>query len=134
MEEIIDNFIPVGIFIVFGLAIPLAIMFIVKQLSPRSKSPVKFTTYESGSVPTGSANMMFNVEYYAYAILFVLFDVELLFLYPWVTVYMNDSVAASDFSTGFSTGFSILAILVFVIVVLLGLIYEWKKGVLQWVR
>jgi NADH:ubiquinone oxidoreductase subunit 3 (subunit A) len=130
MEEIIDNFIPVAIFLVFGLVIPLAIMFIVKQLSPRSKSPVKFTTYESGSVPTGSANMMFNVEYYAYAILFVLFDVELLFLYPWVTVYVNDAVT----TPGFSTGFSILAMVVFVVVVLLGLLYEWKKGVLQWVR
>lgn len=130
MEEIIDNFIPVAIFLVFGLVIPLVIMFIVKQLSPRSKSPVKFTTYESGSVPTGSANMMFNVEYYAYAILFVLFDVELLFLYPWVTVYMNDAVT----TPGFSTGFSILAMVVFVVVVLLGLLYEWKKGVLQWVR
>jgi NADH:ubiquinone oxidoreductase subunit 3 (subunit A) len=130
MEEIIDNFIPVGIFIVFGLVIPLAIMFIVKQLSPRSKSPVKFTTYESGSVPTGSANMMFNVEYYAYAILFVLFDVELLFLYPWVTVYVNDAVT----TPGFTTGFSIIAVVVFMVVVLLGLIYEWKKGVLQWVR
>ena len=130
MEQIIDNFIPVGIFIVFGLAIPLTIMFIVKQLSPRSRSPVKFTTYESGSVPSGSANMMFNVEYYAYAILFVLFDVELLFLYPWVTVYMNKAVN----TPGFSTEFSILAIVVFVIIVLLGLMYEWKKGVLQWVR
>ena len=130
MAEIIDNFIPVAIFIVFGLVIPLAIMFIVKQISPRSKTLAKFTTYESGSVPTGSANMMFNVEYYAYAILFVLFDVELLFLYPWVTVYVNDSVT----TPGFTTGFSILAMVLFMIVVLLGLIYEWKKGVLEWVR
>ena len=130
MAEIIDNFIPVAIFIVFGLVIPLAIMFIVKQISPRSKKLAKFTTYESGSVPSGSANMMFNVEYYAYAILFVLFDVELLFLYPWVTVYVNDSVT----TPGFTTGFSILAMVLFMIVVLLGLIYEWKKGVLEWVR
>lgn len=132
MAEIIDNFIPVAIFIVFGLVIPLAIMFIVKQISPRSKNPVKFTTYESGSVPTGSANMMFNVEYYAYAILFVLFDVELLFLYPWVTVYVNEAVITN--TPGFTTGFSILAMVLFMIVVLLGLVYEWKKGVLEWVR
>ncbi len=132
MEEIIDNFIPVAIFILFGLVIPLAIMFIVKQLSPRSKNIIKFTTYESGSVPSGSANMMFNVEYYAYAILFVLFDVELLFLYPWVTVYVNETVIAT--TPGFTTGFSILAMVLFMIVVLLGLIYEWKKGVLEWVR
>ncbi len=130
--ETIDTFIPVAIFLMFGLVIPLVIMFLVKQLSPRSTNPIKFTTYESGSVPTGSANMMFNVEYYAYAILFVLFDVELLFLYPWVTVYVNDVVIAT--TPGFTTGFSILAMVLFMIVVLLGLVYEWKKGVLQWVR
>jgi len=130
--ETIDTFIPVVVFLIFGFVIPLVIMFLVKQLSPRSTSPIKFTTYESGSVPTGSANMMFNVEYYAYAILFVLFDVELLFLYPWVTVYVNDTVIAN--TPGFTTGFSILAMVLFMIVVLLGLVYEWKKGVLQWVR
>jgi NADH:ubiquinone oxidoreductase subunit 3 (subunit A) len=130
--EIIDTFIPVAIFLIFGFMIPLVIMFLVKQLSPRSTNPIKFTTYESGSVPTGSANMMFNVEYYAYAILFVLFDVELLFLYPWVTVYMNDTVIAT--TPGFTTGFSVFAMVFFIVVVLLGLVYEWKKGVLQWVR
>ncbi|MCK4937183.1 MAG: NADH-quinone oxidoreductase subunit A [Methanosarcinales archaeon] len=130
--EIIDTFIPVAIFLIFGLVIPLAIMFIVKQLSPRSKSPVKFTTYESGSVPSGSANIMFNVEYYAYAILFVLFDVELLFLYPWVTVYMNDVVLNNV--PNFTTIFSVFAMAFFMVVVLLGLVYEWKKGVLNWVK
>ncbi|MCK4928504.1 MAG: NADH-quinone oxidoreductase subunit A [Methanosarcinales archaeon] len=130
--EIIDTFIPVAIFALFGLVIPLVIMFIVKQISPRSKSLAKFTTYESGSVPTGSANVMFNVEYYAYAILFVLFDVEILFLYPWVTVYVNDVVMNNV--PGFSIGFSVFAMALFMIVVLLGLIYEWKKGVLEWVK
>ncbi|MCL7414633.1 MAG: NADH-quinone oxidoreductase subunit A [ANME-2 cluster archaeon] len=130
--EIIDTFIPVAIFLLFGLAIPLVIMFLVKQLSPRSKSPVKFTTYESGSVPTGSSKIMFNVEYYAYAILFVLFDVELLFLYPWVTVYVNDVVLNNV--ENFTTSFSVFAMALFMVVVLLGLLYEWKKGVLQWVK
>ncbi|MCG7849399.1 MAG: NADH-quinone oxidoreductase subunit A [ANME-2 cluster archaeon] len=130
--EIIDTFIPVAIFLIFGLVIPLAIMFIVKQLSPRSKSLAKFTTYESGSVPTGSANIMFNVEYYALAILFVLFDVELLFLYPWVTVYVNDTVKNAIF--GFSTGLAVIEMFMFLLVMFLGYVYAWKKGVLQWVK
>ncbi|MBE0523856.1 MAG: NADH-quinone oxidoreductase subunit A [Methanosarcinales archaeon] len=127
---IIDNFIPVAIFLVFGLVIPLAIMFIVKQLSPRSNSLTKYTTYESGSVPTGSANIMFNVEYYALAILFVLFDVEVLFLYPWVTVYVNDAVNIPSFSTGLA----LVEMFLFLFVVFLGYVYAWKKGVLQWVK
>lgn len=130
MEEIIDNFIPVAIFLLFGIVIPLVIMFIVKQLSPRSKSPAKFTTYESGSVPTGSANIMFNVEYYAYAILFVLFDIEILFLYPWVTVYVNKVVDVA----GFNTGLAVFEMFVFLVVVFLGYIYAWKKGALQWMN
>jgi NADH:ubiquinone oxidoreductase subunit 3 (subunit A) len=133
MEEIIpiiDNFIPVAIFLVFGLIIPLAIMFLVKQLSPRSKSLVKYTTYESGSVPTGSSNIMFNVEYYALAILFVLFDVEVLFLYPWVTVYVNDAVNIPSFSTGLA----LFEMFMFLFVVFLGYVYAWKKGVLAWVK
>jgi NADH:ubiquinone oxidoreductase subunit 3 (subunit A) len=132
MENIIGIYIPVAVFVLFGLAIPLICMFLVKQLSPRSKNPVKFTTYESGSVPTGSANIMFNTEYYVYAILFVLFDVEILFLYPWVTVYMNDTVINNV--DNFTTGLAVGSMSLFMIIVLLGLIYEWKKGVLQWAK
>ncbi|MFV9630525.1 MAG: NADH-quinone oxidoreductase subunit A [Methanosarcinales archaeon] len=132
MENIIDIYIPVAVFVIFGLAIPLICMFLVKQLSPRSKNPVKFTTYESGSVPSGSANIMFNTEYYIYAIIFVLFDAEILFLYPWVTVYMNDIVIKNV--DGFSTGLAVAEMTVFMIILLLGLIYEWKKGALEWVR
>jgi NADH:ubiquinone oxidoreductase subunit 3 (subunit A) len=127
---IIDNFIPVAIFLVFGLIIPLVIMFLVKQLSPRSNSLAKYTTYESGSIPTGSANIMFNVEYYALAILFVLFDVEVLFLYPWVTVYVNDAVNIPNFGTGLA----LFEMFIFLFVVFLGYVYAWKKGVLQWVK
>jgi NADH-quinone oxidoreductase subunit A len=75
---------------------------------------------------------MFNTEYYIYAIIFVLFDAEILFLYPWVTVYMNDIVIKNV--DGFSTGLAVAEMTVFMIILLLGLIYEWKKGALEWVR
>ena len=80
MSGIIDSYIPVAIFLVVALVMPPMTMFMVKQLSPRSKAAGKYTTYESGSVPTGTARIQFNVEYYLYAIAFVLFDVEVLFL------------------------------------------------------
>jgi NADH:ubiquinone oxidoreductase subunit 3 (subunit A) len=132
MENIIDIYIPVAVFVIFGLAIPLICMFIVKQLSPRSKNPVKFTTYESGSVPTGSANIMFNIEYYAYAILFVLFDVEVLFLYPWLTVYTNEYV--QTYVPDFTVGLAVAEMFLFLVIVFLGYIYAWKKGALEWVK
>jgi NADH:ubiquinone oxidoreductase subunit 3 (subunit A) len=132
MENIIDIYIPVAVFVIFGLAIPLICMFLVKQLSPRSKNPVKFTTYESGSVPTGSANIMFNIEYYAYAILFVLFDVEVLFLYPWLTVYTNEYV--QTYVPDFTVGLAVAEMFLFLVIVFLGYIYAWKKWALEWVK
>ena len=62
MSEIIDSYIPVAIFLVVALVMPPMTMFMVKQLSPRSKAAGKYTTYESGSVPTGTARIQFNVE------------------------------------------------------------------------
>ena len=132
MENIIDIYVPVAIFLIFGFVMPLAAMFIVKQLSPRSKSPVKYTTYESGSVPTGNARIMYNVEYYLFAILFVLFDVEILFLYPWVTVYVNDLVINNV--TGFTTVLAVVEMFLFLVIVFLGYVYAWKKGALQWLK
>lgn len=133
MENLIDVYIPVGIFLVFGLMVPLVMMFIVKLITPRNKSPVKLETYESGSVPTGNARIMFNVEYYLFAIIFVLFDVEVLFLYPWVTVYVNKAVETYTLNPGF-TGLALFEMFLFLAVVFLGYIYAWKKGALQWIR
>lgn len=132
MENIIDIYIPVAIFLLFGIVMPIMTMFIVKQISPRSKSPIKHETYESGSIPTGNARIMFNVEYYLFAIIFVLFDVEILFLYPWVTVYINDAVINNI--PGFTTGLAIFEMFLFLIIVFLGYIYAWKKGALQWIK
>lgn len=130
MENIIDIYVPVAIFLVFGLIMPLVTMFIVKQITPRSTAIAKHTTYESGSVPTGNARIMFNVEYYFFAILFVVFDVEVLFLYPWVTVYVNQAV--ERYVLTFSTELALFEMFIFLIVVFLGYIYAWKKGALQW--
>ena len=66
MSGIIDSYIPVAIFLAVGLIMPPMTMFMVKQLSPRSKAASKYTTYESGSIPTGTARIQFNVEYYLY--------------------------------------------------------------------
>ncbi|ADI73199.1 NADH-ubiquinone/plastoquinone oxidoreductase chain 3 [Methanohalobium evestigatum Z-7303] len=121
-SSIINSYVPVAIFLIVGVVMPPITMLIVKLLSPRSKSKQKFTTYESGSDPTGDARIQFNVEYYIYAIAFVLFDVEILFLYPWATVYRGHGI----------TSIATTAILAFIVIMVIGFIYEWKKGALQW--
>ncbi|OEU42686.1 NAD(P)H-quinone oxidoreductase subunit 3 [Methanosarcina sp. Ant1] len=124
MSGIIDSYIPVAIFLVMALIMPPMTMFIVKQLSPRSKAANKYTTYESGSVPTGTARIQFNVEYYLYAIAFVIFDVEVLFLYPWTTVFKGHGI----------TSIALIEMFAFIFILLFGYIYLWKKGALTWVK
>jgi len=91
-SSIINSYIPGAVFLVVSLLMPPATMAMVKLVSPRSKSPNKYTTYECGSDPLGDARIQFNVEYYLYAIAFVLFDIEVLFLYPWAMIYQGTSV------------------------------------------
>lgn len=124
MPGIIDSYIPVAIFLIVAIVMPPMTMFMVKLLSPRSKAAGKYTTYESGSVPTGTARIQFNVEYYLYAIAFVLFDVEVLFLYPWVTVYRGHGI----------TVIAVVEMFAFILILLFGYIYLWKKGALKWVK
>lgn len=124
MAGIIDSYIPVVVFAAFAVIMPTFSMMMVKMLSPRSKAKNKYTTYESGSIPTGQGQVQFNVEYYQYAIIFVLFDVEILFLYPWAVVYKNPGLMQ----------IAIIEMLLFMVVVLVGYVYAWKKGALSWVR
>ncbi|WP_394339268.1 NADH-quinone oxidoreductase subunit A [Methanohalophilus portucalensis] len=105
---------------------PPMTMLIVKLLSPRSKGAEKYSTYESGSVPTGPARIQFSVEYYLYAIAFVLFDIEVLFLYPWAMIYRGN--------TGVDTTVAVVEMLVFIFVLLFGYAFLWKKGALKWMK
>lgn len=125
-SDIIYSYIPVAVFLVVALLMPPMTMLIVKLLSPRSTGAEKYSTYESGSVPTGPARIQFNVEYYLYAIAFVLFDVVVLFLYPWAMIYRGN--------TGVDPTVAIVEMLVFIFVFLFGYAFLWKKGALKWMK
>lgn len=130
MSEIIDisniiySYIPVAVILVVALVMPPMTMFIVKALSPRSRSAAKYATYEAGSLPLGDARIQFNVEYYLYAIAFVLFDIEVLFLYPWATIFKGHGI----------TQLATVEMLVFIFVVLFGYVYLLKKEALKWMK
>lgn len=89
-------------------------------LGKKVRSAVKSQPYECGIVPTGSARERFSVKYYLVAMVFILFDIEAVFLYPWAVVYRELKV------------FAFIEMLIFILLVFCGFLYVWKKGALDW--
>ncbi len=132
MTDAILDYIPIVVMLILALIIPFVILFIVKQITPRNPARFKNTTYEGGKDPIGEAQVRFNVSYYLLAIVFVLFDVEVLFLYPWAVCYKNSVVLEAI--PGFQLA-AVGAMTIFLIIALvIGDIYAWKKGAFTWVR
>jgi NADH-quinone oxidoreductase subunit A len=115
-----NNYVIVAIFIVLGLILPAAALTIGKFLRPNKPQVEKYTTYESGNEPVGEGQVRFNIRYYLFALMFVIFDVETVFLYPWAVAYRRLGT------------FALVEMCVFVALLAVGLIYAWKKKVLQW--
>ncbi len=110
----------------FGLAIVVAATMIVGShfLGPRRPTEVKERPYESGMPPLGGAHEQFSVKFYLVAVLFIIFDVETVFLIPWATIFLGGDAAA--------TGFLLVEMLVFLVILLAGYVYVWKRGAFQW--
>jgi NADH-quinone oxidoreductase subunit A len=113
-----------------GLAAALAVVMLTLAgvLGPRRYSLVKSAPFECGSVPIGSARERFSVKFYVVAILFVVFDIEAVFLYPWAVVLAPDPVTNAP-GLGWP---GLVTMGIFVATLIAGLVYVWKKGVLDW--
>jgi len=125
MTDAILDYIPIAVMLVLALVIPFVILFIVKQITPRNPARFKNTTYEGGKDPIGGAQVRFNVSYYLLAIVFVLFDVEILFLYPWASCYKNPEVL------GVFPAFTSVALFemtLFILLLLVGYVYAWTRN------
>lgn len=115
-----------------------AIIFVVGGLitaylvRPHRPNIEKNTSYECGEDPTGTAWGQFNIRFYVIALIFILFDVEIVFLFPWATVFGNKALIES--TNGLWGWFSIFEMMVFVGILVLGLAYAWGKGYLDWVK
>ncbi len=114
------NYFPVLLFILIGLIAGAAFLTLGSLLGPSNPSADKLAAYECGFEAFENARMKFDVRYYLVAILFILFDLEIAFMFPWAVVYKDLGVF------GFWSMFVFLAILV------VGFVYEWKKGALEW--
>jgi NADH-quinone oxidoreductase subunit A len=101
----------------FGLA-PLALVWLI---APRKRAASKYDTYECGLLTTGETWVRFRIQYYIYALMFVVFDIETVFLYPWAVSYMGLGL------------FALVEMVVFLVMLAIGLAYAWARGVLRWV-
>ncbi len=103
-----------------------------KIIRPHRPNPEKLTTYECGEDPTGTAWGQFNPRFYIIGLIFILFDVELVFLFPWATVFGRKDLI--DQTGGLWGWFALAEMGIFVLILALGLAYAWAKGYLDWVR
>ena len=119
-ESYTDLYFPVLVQILVAMALAAGLLTASYALGKRVRNKIKDTPYESGITPTGDARHRFSVKFYLVAMLFILFDIEAIFLYPWVVVYRELKM------------FAFVEMLVFVIMTLSGFFYIWKKGALDW--
>ena len=118
-----QDFLPIIIFIGLAVALiglPLGLQYI---LSPRkNKGGDKLISYECGEIPEGSAWVQFNIRFYVIALIFLIFDVEIVFLFPWAVVYQQLGLLA------------FIEAFIFVLILIVGFVYVWAKGDLEWVK
>ncbi len=108
------------VFLIVSSLVPVIALSLSKVFRPKITSAFRKTTYESGMAPRGDSWIQFNIRYYMFALVFVIFDVETVFLYPWAVAF--DKVGLLAF----------LEALVFIAILVAGLVYAWRKGALEW--
>jgi NADH-quinone oxidoreductase subunit A len=127
----ISEFGKIFIFLITGIIMVGFAFFVTRMLSPNNPNPEKLTSYECGEEPTGSAWIPFNSRFYVIALIFLLFDVEMVFVLPWATVFGDKTLSHTDQRWGW---LSLIEMFVFLGILILGLVYVWVKGDLDWIK
>jgi NADH-quinone oxidoreductase subunit A len=131
----------IGVLLLALIAAAGAILLLTHLIGPHRSGRVKDAAYESGVDPIGDARRRFNVRFYILAMLFLLFDVEIVFFYPWASLFPRLSRPADEAQSawatamtehGFSGGFMLIEMVIFIGILLVGYIYAWRKGAFRW--
>ena len=115
-----SQWIYVGLFILVGLIIPIGAIGAAWILGPKKPNPIKQTTYECGIETLGESWVQFKAQYYIFALVFLVFDVETVFLFPWAV------------RLGQLGMFAVIEGIIFILILIAGLVYTWRKGMLEW--
>jgi NADH-quinone oxidoreductase subunit A len=119
---------PIFVYLVAVIGFAITVIVMTQLIGPWKRTPVKQMPYESGMDPVGSAHQRFDVKYYLIAIMFLVFDVELLFLYPWaVCAYREQAIFPTEMRLPI-----FFSVLIFIGLLALAYLYDWKKGVFKW--
>jgi NADH-quinone oxidoreductase subunit A len=136
MSDLIRAYAAIGVTIALVVATAVGMLVTAHAIGPKRRGPVKDSPYESGMPPINDTRRRFNIRFYIVAMLFMLFDVEVIFLWPWALLYHKaaTSGATIQFDNGqvFGAGFLLAGMGIFFALLLFGLVYEWKKGALEW--
>ena len=117
----LNDWLFIGVFLVLAPLFPALALIIPRIVAPRKPNPLKSQTYECGIETVGNTWVQFRVQYYIFAMIFLIFDVELVFLFPWAVAF------------GQLPLFAVLEGVLFLLILIAGLIYAWRKGALEWV-
>ena len=109
-----------GVFFIATVIFALLPIVLAKLIAPRKPNPIKTSSYECGIESQGDSWIQFKVQYYIYALIFVIFDIEVIFIYPWAVAYNQMGL------------FALVEMFIFLAILALGLVYAWKKKVLEW--
>jgi NADH-quinone oxidoreductase subunit A len=110
----------IGLFLIIGIVVPIAPLVIAAFIAPRKPNPIKQSTYECGMETVGESWVQFKAQYYVFALVFLVFDVETVFLFPWAITLKALPM------------FAVLEGVIFILILFAGLVYTWRKGLLEW--
>ena len=116
----LNSYAVVGVYLLIALAFPFVVLYIISFLRPSKPNPLKNSTYECGMETIGDTWVQFRAQYYLFALVFVIFDVEVVFLYPWAVAYHKLGL------------FALVEMALFIGLLAVALVYAWKKGILEW--
>jgi NADH:ubiquinone oxidoreductase subunit 3 (subunit A) len=117
----LNDWIFIGIFLLLAPVFPALALVIPRLIAPRKPNPLKSETYECGVETYGETWVQFKAQYYIFALVFLIFDIEIVFLYPWAVAFEQLPL------------FAVMEGVLFILILVAGLLYTWRKGILEWV-